>query len=89
MQSFNHVFSAAAIHHLPYETQCSALKHFLRVIIEGGTISLMWNGNHLKDRSAASPTCVRHRGSQHCILIHQRVVAFAGRARRQSSGRNV
>lgn len=54
-QSFNHVFSVAAIYHLPYEVQCDVLQQFLRVIVDGGTISIMWNGNHLRDRPSKWP----------------------------------
>jgi SAM-dependent methyltransferase len=54
-QSFDHVFSVAAIYHLPYEVQCDVLQQFLRVIVDGGTISIMWNGNHLRDRPSKWP----------------------------------
>ena len=49
------MISVAAIYHLPYEVQCDVLQQFLRVIVDGGTISIMWNGNHLRDRPSKWP----------------------------------
>ena len=46
---FHHVHSNGAIHHLPLEKQCHVLHDFIRVTMPGGSISMSWMGNHLKD----------------------------------------
>ena len=40
--SFQHALSVAAVFQLPYEAQCGVLKELLRLVVDGGTISLMW-----------------------------------------------
>jgi len=47
---FDHVYTAGAIHHLPMDIQCSVVKEFIRVTKVGGTIAMLFLGNHLKDR---------------------------------------
>jgi len=54
--SFDHVFSAAALYHLPIDTQCDVIQQLLRLLVEGGTISVFWNGNHMADRPSPHPT---------------------------------
>jgi len=47
---FDHVHTNGAIFHLPMDKQCHVVKEFIRVTKVGGTIAIVWLGNHLKDR---------------------------------------